>query len=162
MKQARGGNDSYRGGTARTGVSSTVGQRHNTTSPGVLLPASLNPDPVGAHAHYLYRAAPENAERGAIRIEDMFLYQKLAEDTRKVAVSDLILKCKDVLKIFQEWQNCQSRHATKDNYHSDALPITNIVVSKLSQAVTSLEEVSRITSSQVLLDPQMNKLYFIK
>ena len=162
MEQARGGNDSYRSGSARTGTSSTARQGHNTTSPGVLLPASLNPDSVGTHAHYLYRAAPENAERGAIRIEDMFLYEKLAEDTRKVAVSDLISKCKNVLEMFQEWQNYQSRHATKDNYHSDALPITNIVVSKLSQAVTNLEEVSRITSSQVLLDPQTNRLYFIK
>ena len=162
MEQARGGNDSYRSGSVRTGTSSTARQGHNTTSPGVLLPASLNPDSVGEHAHYLYRAAPENAERGAIRIEDMFLYEKLAADTRNVAVSDLISKCKNVLEMFQEWQNYQSRHATKDNYHSDALHITNIVVSKLSQAVTSLEEVSRITSSQVLLDPQTNRLYFIK
>ena len=95
-------------------------------------------------------------------MEEMFLYQDLAEDTRRVAVSDLVLKCKNVLEMFQEWKNYQSWHATKDNYYSDVLHITNIVVSKLSQAVTSLEKVSRIVSSQVLLDPQANKLYFIK
>ena len=162
MEQARGRDGGDWSGSARTGASSAAGQGHNTTSPGILLLTSLNPDQVGAHAYYLYRAAPENAERGAIRMEEMFLYQKLAEDTRRVAISDLISKCKNVLEMFQEWQNYQSRHATKDNYHSDALPITNIVVSKLSQAVTNLEEVSRITSSQVLLDPQTNKLYFIK
>ena len=102
MEQARGGNDSYRGGSARTSLSPAAGEGHNTTSPGILLPASLNPNPVGTHAHYLYRSAPENAERGTIRIEEMFLYQRLAEDTRKVAVNDLISKCKNVLEMFQE------------------------------------------------------------
>ena len=36
-------------------------------------------------------------------MEEMFLYQNLAEYTRRVAVGDLISKCKNVIEMFQEW-----------------------------------------------------------
>ena len=93
---------------------------------------------------------------------EMFRYEGLAKDVRRVAVNDLVLKCKNVLEIFQELHDYQSRHATKDNYHGDELPITNKVVSKISQVVTSLEEVSEIIKPRgpAYLDPQ-GKLYWL-
>jgi hypothetical protein len=78
-------------------------------------------------------------------MEDMFLYEQLAKDVRRIAVDDLIFKCKNVLTMFQELEKYQSQHAAKDNYCGDALPITNMVVSKLSQVVTSLEEITEVT-----------------
>ena len=161
MERAQGRDDNNWRGSARTGASSTAGEEHNRASPTVLLPASLNQS-VGAHAHYLYKAAPEHAEGGSMPIMDMFLYQDLAEDVRRVAVNDSISKCKEILKMFHNLHNYQSWYATKDNYHSDALPITNMVISKIQQVVTSLEEVSRIISpGGVILDAQRNKLYLL-
>ena len=123
MEQARGGNDSYRGSTSRTGKSTTAREGCHKTSQTVLLHAGFDPDSVGSHAHYLYKAAPENSETGSMRIEDMFLCEHLAQDIRRIAIDDIIYKCKDTLVMFMEVEKYHLWHATKDNYHSSALPL---------------------------------------
>ena len=163
MEQSRGGNGGHWGSTSRIGQGTAMREEHNRASHAVLLPAGLNPDSVGAHAHYLYRAAPENSETGSIRVEDMFLCEHLARDIRRTAIDDIISKCKDTLVMFMEEEKYHLRHASKDNYHSSALPITRMVVSKLSQVVTDMENIARMaTPGGVIIDPQRNMIHFLK
>ena len=66
------------------------------------------------------------------------------------------------VKMFEQLKAFESLRASKDNCYGDAMPVTNLVVSKLKTAAALLEDVSRITSaSGVVMDPEIGVIHLI-